>query len=84
MQLGYQEEHDIRFPDAAEPPRHFAELVGELSGRLPLKLQHGQELAQPPGRDASPMDSADIAVFYAGQRAGETLETGAEQIVTSW
>jgi hypothetical protein len=84
MQLGYQEEHDIRFPDTAEPPRHFAELVGELAGRLPLELHHGQQLAQPPGRHASPMDSADIAVFYAGQRAGETLETGAEEIVTSW
>jgi hypothetical protein len=84
MQLVYQEEHHIRFPDAAEPSRHFAELVGELPGRLALKLQHGQQFAQPPGRHASPMDSADIAVFYAGQRAGEALETGAEQVVTSW
>jgi hypothetical protein len=53
-------------------------------GGLALKLQHGQQFAQPPGRYASPMDSADVAVFYAGQRAGEALETGAEQIGTSW
>jgi len=29
------------------------------------------------------VDRAYIALFYAGQRAGEALKTGAEQIVTS-
>ena len=27
MQLGYQKQHDVRFPDTAEPSGHLAKLV---------------------------------------------------------
>jgi hypothetical protein len=77
MQLGYQEEHDVRFPDAAQAPGHLTQLVREFAHRRALDLQYGQQFPQPPGRDASPMNGSDIAGFNAWHLAGKALEAGA-------
>jgi hypothetical protein len=77
-ELADEREHDVELADVAEAPRDFSEAAAQLSGDAGVELQNRDDLAQPPRRDARPVQRTFITLFDAGKHAREPVEAGFE------
>jgi hypothetical protein len=50
----------VKLTDSTEPFRHFSQATAELAGDFTVKLENGEELAKPPGRDPGDVEGPDI------------------------
>jgi hypothetical protein len=74
MQLVYRQEEHIEFPYDSQPVRHLSQPPRQFAGGWTVELENRDKLAQPPGCDPGAVESPNLSLLNAFQRAGEGVE----------